>query len=476
MTPYQRFSDHAPAVRRLTEVVIVGLLMALLVGQMLSYPPTDDPDPDGFVSYAQHLRATGTLMESRRLPGYPAFLAIVSTLGPRPIARNVYWVQLVLMAIVALAAWVWVRAWLGPLTAVLFLGILAAPSFFTRMAVVMLPDVLYSLLFVPVLLLIGWWVLAARPAGGWLWLPAIAGALFVLQTLRPTTFVLSLLLGPALVAGLLVRRRVESWPPPLLPGLLKIAALMAVAVLVFVAVDRTLDTGARAYNASVPLYRAVIYLPPASNSPADQRIEAAKRRFQEIEGQPIDRARFLTYLTYQFYDELPLEDVQQVAVGRLLAHPGLYVLSVLEDLKLGHYLLARTMVPFFLDLDRLPLFRVLYPPDDGSERSQVFRRTGLIVLESEPYPAMFPLQVEVGYAAARLVAVWGLLVLGVWQLARQFPGLTVASVVLAGLFVLMTAATNTVDARYLLPFMLPGYLAEAVGMTWIARALLFETD
>jgi len=272
-----------------------------------------------------------------------------------------------------------------------------------------------------------------------------------------------------------VQRRRDRTPATLRPAVLRIAALVAVTALVFVVVDRTLDTGARAYNADVPRYRAVIYLPPASDSPAEQRIEAAKQRFQASEGGPIERARFLTYQTYRFYDELPLEDVRAVWLGRLLANPGRYLLSVAEDLKLGHYLLARALVPYFLDLSRLPLFFALYPADDGSERSVLFRQTGLIVLEREPYPASFPLQVEIFYAVVRLIAVWGLLALGVWQLGQRFLGLTTSVAILTVLFVLMTAATNTVDARYLLPFMVPIYLAEAAGLAWIGRTLVAAT-
>ena len=62
-------------------------------------------------------------------------------------------------------------------------------------------------------------------------------------------------------------------------------AVAVVGLLVFVVVDRLLDTGARAYNADVPLYRVVIFLPPADTSPAEQRIEAAKARFREQEGE-----------------------------------------------------------------------------------------------------------------------------------------------------------------------------------------------
>jgi hypothetical protein len=456
----------------LVELTVVGLLLAALLTQLLWYPPTDDPDPDGFVTYTQQMLATGSLPESRRLPGYPVFLALASKLSARPLANNVYWLQLALMLAFSAAAWAVVRRWGGPLTAALFLAILAAPSFFARMSVVMLPDFIYALLFLPVFLAMVWWVLALRQRGGWVWLALFAVGLFVLQALRPTTAPLTALLLPALGVGWLSQRWTGRSVARLRDVLARGVALTVVALVVFAAVDRLLDTGARAYNATVPMYRAVIFLPPASDSPAEARIEAAKARFAQSEGQPIERARFQTYPRFRFYDEMRLEDVAAVWRDRLLAHPGRYLLSVWDDLRLGHYLLARTMVPFVLDLDRVPLFQVLYPPDDGSPRSQVFRRTGLILLEREPYPAMFPVQVEVAQAILALVAVWGLSGLGVWQLGRIAPGLTATFAVLGLLLVLMTAATNTVDPRYLLPVMPLVYLAEATGLAWIVRRLL----
>jgi hypothetical protein len=94
------------------------------------------------------------------------------------------------------------------------------------------------------------------------------------------------------------------------------------------------------------------------------------------------------------------------------------------------------------------------------------------VLEREPYPATFPLQVEVVQALLRVAAVWSLVGLGLGQLGRWYPGQTVTFTALGVLFLLMTAATNTVHARSVLPFMPLIYLAEAAGLTWIARSLL----
>jgi hypothetical protein len=467
----------------MVESVLVTLLAVLLVLQILDYPVTDDPDPDGYVSYATYLTTTGRLQpDSRRLPGYPTFLALVSEVSSRPLARSVYWVQAGLYVAAVVAAWLVVRRRFGPLTALLALGIVAAPCYVTRMSVVMLPDVPYTILWLPIFLAMGFWVVSDQPPGGWVTLIPLGLGLLVLQAIRPTTTPLALLFVPALIVAILLARGSEStygirfsWGRG--AAIRRAGGLLGVVLLVAVISDRLLDTGARAYNLDVLAYRVAILLPPAAKtpgaySPADVRIEAAKQRFLEIEGQPIEQARFLTYPKFVFYDEIKREDVLAVWQGRLQAHPLLYVGSILDNLRLTHYLIARRLVPFFLDLDHLSLFVEYFPPDDGSPAASLFRRTGLLVLEQQPFPANYPLEVETAWAVLRLVAVWGLTGLGVWQLGRRLPELTIALATLGVLFVVTTAATNTADIRYVLPFVPLVYLAEAIGLVWIVESVV----
>lgn len=462
----------------LVEVGLAVGLLALLVGQLLGYPATDDPDPDGYVSYARHILDHGTLLPgARRLPGYPTFVAAAWAALGRSAQQSVYWVQLGLATLFVVGLWLWLRPRIGRLAALLLLGILAAPAYFTRMAVVTLPDALFSMLWLPVTLASCWWVLADRPRGAWLPLVPIGFGVLLLQAIRPNAVPIAILLVVALGVAYVGERALgRPYDAPRLAGprsfWAKLAALLAVALVVFVVADRLLDTGARAYNADVVAYRVVVYVPPASDAPEEQRIEAAKERFGAIEGQPIEDARFLTYPTFRFYEEIDRRDVAAVWLARLLAHPGTYLVSVGRDLLLGHYLLARRVVPFFTDLERVPLFIQYYPPNDGSPAARLFRSTGIVVLERPPFPTHFPLAVELLTALTRLVAVWGLLLLGAWTLARRYRPYVVAFGVLLGLGVLLTAATNTVDPRYLLPFAIPVYATQAVGLAALARALL----
>jgi hypothetical protein len=236
---HERATTIDRRVGRLAEAVIVVLLVMELVAQLMTYPPTYSPDPDGYVTYAQYLRDNRALMPSfPRLPGYPFFLALVTDLSSAPLPDNVWWVQGFLMVVLAVVAWALTRRWFGRLPAIVLLGILAAPCYFTRMSVVMLTDMLYSVLILPLLLAIVWWAFRPGSRRSWLWcLPFLLG-MFVTQTIRPTTFLLGLMLGPSIVAGYLVARWLRHLGGELGPQLVlaRAAVVMLLAFISFAAV------------------------------------------------------------------------------------------------------------------------------------------------------------------------------------------------------------------------------------------------
>lgn len=474
---FRAFADTRVGAAVVIEAIVVVAVTAALLVQLLSYPTTTDPDPDGYVSYANHLLATGELPRSRRLPGYPVFLAAATLLFPGTLHEAVYWAQLWLMVAACLGVWAFARWRFGPLPAILFLGMVAAPSYLSRMSVLMLPDVPYSLLMLPFLLGVGWWTLAIRPPGRWWWLVILGLALFALHATRPTTFALLALYLPSLIVGLLVQRWIgdASRLTSLRNALIRTGALLAIGMVVLVLNDRLLDTGARAYNAELIAYRVVTQLPPASGSAAEKRIEEAKRRFRRIEGQPIEEARFGTYEKFAMYTEFRQADVMEVWRDRLYAHPVEYLGVVWQEIRLGHYMLARHVVPYFMDLTRFSLFSARYPRDDGTPEGNMFRQYGLVVLDRKAGPAHYPLETDTTAAILQLIAAWGLLGLGVWRAAARYAAQTLALILLFVGFVVAVAATNTLDARYLLPFIVPIYLGQALGIAWIATVLSRQT-
>jgi len=458
---------------RVAEALMVALLVAFMVSQLLAAAATGDPDPDGYVSYARSLAEAGRMPSSGRMPGYPLFLALLLLTTDAPLSEAVFWAQLWLTVVFVAALWGFVRWRFGVLPAVSLLGIFAAPSYFMQMAVVMLPDAPYSILLLPLLLGAGWWTLADRPRGGWWWLLPFAGGTVALQAIRPTTFVIVALLAGALVAGLLVGRRFGGGerlarPPATVAraGALLMSALAALAVS-----TGLLDTGAGRQNAEILAYRVVTRLPAASDSPAEERIEAARRRFAAIEGQQIDDARFGTYERFNLFGEIHPDDAAAVWRARLAAHSALYAAGVIEEVRLGHHMLARVALPYVYEAGRHSLFVARYPRNDGSPEGDLFRRTGLIVNDGRPPPGHYPFEVATAGALLELLAIWGLLALGVVRAWRRDGALAVAFGLLMAAFVAAVATTNTIDPRYLLPFAPLVYLGQALGVTWIIERL-----
>jgi hypothetical protein len=268
------------------------------------------------------------------------------------------------------------------LTAVVLLGILAAPNFLVRVSIVMLADMLYTVLVLPLFLAMGWWALRTRSRASWLWCLLFTVVLFLSQAVRPTTFLLTFLFGPALIVGYLAERGLRNRAGlfrDLRPVLARCVAIIVLGFAVFFVVDMYLDTGARQFNSNVIAYRVSMALPAVGDTRADRRIERAKANFEKIEGQPIWSSHFLTYRKFNVWQELRADDVQSVWQERLMHYPGLYLLSVLQDFKLNHYYVAMRFIPLFMDLGRIALFGEYFMPVDGSPTANIFHATGILI-------------------------------------------------------------------------------------------------
>jgi hypothetical protein len=61
------------------QLIWMLILFALLVYKLHSYGPTvDDPDPDGYLSYAYSLAETSSIQPHRRLVGYPYIISTIA--------------------------------------------------------------------------------------------------------------------------------------------------------------------------------------------------------------------------------------------------------------------------------------------------------------------------------------------------------------------------------------------------------------
>jgi uncharacterized membrane protein YobD (UPF0266 family) len=456
------------------EFFVAGVLVLLFAMQLMHYP-VQGGDPDGYVTLADHVAATHQLLPgSARMPGYPVFLALASGVLGMRFNEAGYWFQIGLALILAVGSWWFVRQVLGRRTALVFLLILATPNFLARIATMTLSDFLFAAFWVP--FSIGAVVWLVRPGGrrtDALSFVALIALLFVLQAVRPS----GVLMTGELLAGVAVAVVVAAllrWPAA--RGVLstrrfwlKTFAMTVAMVVVFVAEDLAFGAGVRDFNALALQYRIVLALPAASAAPEDQQVEAIKERYRQIEGEPVESSRGV-----RRKDESPYPSPAQVSAvwsARLAAHPWLYVSTIVRDLKLNHFIVARYYVPFLTDSNTfsLPLH---YPMDDGSFASNVFRSTGLSVPDGYSVLGNDWVVRAVVEDIGQLFLMWGTLALGIWALLRRHFFVTVGLLVAAGLYTLMLAATVIPDPRYMLPFAVPCYIAQARGITYIFDKLV----
>lgn len=484
------------------EIVAVLLLGGVLLAQLLSYPITEDPDPDGYVSYARHLRETWSLPVGHiRLPGYPAFLAAADALGPGTLHEDATRAQIGLYAAWVGVLWWLVRRRLGPATALVLLAILAAPNLLTRLAATLLSDALASVLVAlcawalwrmvergPVLPRLGWVpllirldYLRLRPARyhpGSVSLPArhlavpprsitsVASWLLLFAVLAPLAFavhptsrvVLVLLIVALAVALVLHRARVP------------VARLVAALVVLWgatVAVEAWAGEGSQRYNTSALMHPGLLCLPPIADTEADRRIEAGKAALAARLGYPARDA------TPQVYPEIsreirsiPNAILHPLWLDRLRADPLSQVACALRQARWRWHIAAKQYAPFWSERR---LVTVAYLPATGSPREALFRATGVELLAA-PDAASWgelarPLAVELGRILAFLVP----LLVGAVALVRRF-GAPATAVIAAGvLWCGALGLTHVLDARYLSAFAVPIALAQAVGIVAAVR-------
>jgi hypothetical protein len=452
----------------LAEVVVWIVLALLLVLQLLSYDVIRDPDPDGYVTYANHLKETWSLMNHRRLPGYPLFLAVVDSIGPATMHIDAYRAQFGLYLGWAAVLWLWARRLMGPLVGLVFLTILATPSFLTRGAVVMVADFLASVTFALTALVL-YRAIRAPTRGrfaAWLGLLVLLAALaFVLHpSTRP---MLAVLIGCLGLAAAVYRE------PPCLARLALALAAIAVSTS---AVSAVADRGSGQFILSSATTWALVCLPPVADTEEDRTVEAAKRALADRLGYPAERA------IPQYYPEfapiLAIPDARQqemaaarhraMALERVLAHPlGLPGCGA-QQAFWRFPILAKQYAPFLAD------WRFVipsYPPENGSPRSTLFRTYGIEVT-GVPEAATWD---ELWWPAVGEVArfVWFLVTacIGAASLVRRFraPALAVLLAIVA--WGCIFGLTLVLDSRYFLAFSPGIYLAEAVGVVAIAKRL-----
>jgi hypothetical protein len=473
--------------RTAVELAALLVLATVYVLQLLSYGPTTDPDPDGYFSYAAHLKETGTLAQHRRLPGYPALLVAIESVGSGDLATDAYRFHVALSAVVFIALLVIVRGLFGAGVAVCFGIIVAAPNFFALLSTVTIAD-LPSIVLAYLVLGVSIWFLRASYHRAWALVPLVACLALVAQTIHPSSDrrMIAFLAATFCVwfayqlSGAYGRK---DW---LRDGrLVKLAALLSIALVVgpttlrIFAFDVPMPTMDQEVARRSPVnfvrywqnYRGLLCLPPGqAPSPVDERLEALKNEVSGRLGYRVEET-VPPHVYPEFLDFFDREVVSSDAwLDRVRAHPILFLGCALREWRAKYHALLKHLTPVFPDLRHW--ITVDYPAMTGAERDRLFWRYGLNLFDdvgtTPSSSALWPALREV----MRIVVVLGSIVFGIVCLERRFPSF-------GAIFALATlgwlgavSLFLPLETRYLAPMLPIIYLAQALTAMVAVNRLL----
>ena len=481
------------------EIVGGAVLAALLVMQLVTYPITEDPDPDGYVTYANHLKSAWTLLDFRRLPGYPFFLAVVDSIGPSTMHVDVYWTQIGVFVLWVAALWFWIRRLAGPLVALVFLALLAAPSYYTKSATVMLGDLLGSIGFgLSALVLLSFVRADSRRSAVWrlaLLVPLFGATYLVHPTAAPILALLTVCLGLAVVVYRGRLDRLDGSVRPIRPVLSRLTIALVALVAVAGIASAVADRGSGRFNTAQFATRVLSCLPPASDTEDDRRIEAMKAEASKILGYPVAHGPPL-YPIDPFYDlyignvpglDIPgrpevlaryrtladldggqFPDARFVPLwrGRILAHPLELLRCNLLQALWRYHVVVKQYAPFTSE-GRLTLYT--YLPETDSFRSRLYRATGIELLDVAESAGRSQMVGPLLREIARIASFVVLIVAGARWLLRRFPVTALAVIATIAVWTVFLITVHVLDARYYAFFAPAIYLAEAAGLVALAR-------
>lgn len=469
--------DYASAL----EIVFILALLSLVLKQYLSYGVVSDPDPEGYVSYATYLIHNWALPEEhRRLPGYPLFLVIVDAIGPYEILLDAYWAQFFLTGSLVAAMWWYVRRSYGVWVGLVFIGLFAIPNnFFVYFSTIGMSELLrqvfltihfflilrYLDVLIPILNYRRILLFTVNGAVTYLIHPGSQGIIYI--------FVLSLA-ASALVYGYFGKRRPDHVFNKML--LLKLV-IVVLAMAVVVAVCKQLaDRGNSSFYENWSGWRVAMCLPPASDNQLSEKIESAKSEISRRLGYPIEYARpniFPELGVTPIYERPPFgatrEEWRQEKIARLHARPVQYLGCMFREILYRHYDVINHYSPLMPDNT---FYKPAYRPMDSSPASQVFRVTGIDLVEIDANAKWQETLGPLAQAIVKVVIFYGLLAIGLVEAAKKTPILAIAIPLTAVGWSLAIVTLVSLEPRYLLPFAPFIHLAQALAIVMIAKHLL----
>lgn len=456
--------------------VWIAACALLLFLRAYSYGPTTDPDPDGYVTYALHLQAGGGLLEWRRLPGYPALIALVDLMGPGSMHRDVFIFQIGLAALFLAASSYFILRSIGPLAACVYAVILAGPGYFARQSGVMVADFIAAMVLYGIVLALVAAVKATERVRKAAWCALLLLLICTGQLIHPSTDKRVMVLAVAL---LLAAAAVPFVQQPYFFGSAKKAAVTALLL-----ISAALGAGyfSLAFQPHVPLkhfdyeavhrsnsnlyegwtlYRMFLCLPPAENSETDRRIEAVKAQIAARQGFGTDLSTPASFAP-EFRElarevEIPIDRWRP----RLAAHPLALARCMASEVKRRYHHVLTNLLPFN---NRVSYLSGPPPPQDASRESRTYWASGLDI-RGTPANSTRAAFLE----AVRCLISIALIIGGLVLIERRFPywGIIAALWTIGWLIGLLTL--QALETRYLVPLLPVFALGQALVVLWLLK-------
>lgn len=507
----------------------LGLLLVFTgvywFGYVRHFGPTQDPDPDGYVTHARGLQQTGGLITHHRLPGYPAFILLCDVALPGPIATNVYWVQGVLgwgFGVAVLLMLSRMRSgslgggrleagqWLAMGAGIGFVVLSGLNNFWGLFTSTMMSNFLGSLL--AGMVAAAFWLLWEKARKPWTRGLGLAGLLlgiFGSVVVHPVNYMVLALLVPAVLSawfllalaakcrgnawsrvyGRYLPKGVWLWRAVLLAGVFLAAA--GSRNLSYVLLDRPdpekgRNGSSRRFSDAWLAHQMLLRLPPAEDTPVERAIEAMKDKMSAERGWRVERVAMPPFYPDYQHGRTAIEKEFGVDVSdskiwkrRLLANPGAGVKAAAEELLHKYHVLIRQSLPAKYYWDVYPDNNTNpFPPDNNSSlRRRLFWNYGIDLLhyrnikdDTKEKKVWKRAKQEIAYVAVGILL--PLAGLGVALRFSRVPG-----VFLTGFFWMLgylaaLAFCGFINGRYFLPFFPYLYVLQGLGAAGILLGLM----
>lgn len=469
------------------QILLLSVVLGLLAYQLHTYGPTlGDPDPDGYISYANGLKETLSIQPHRRLPGYPLIVAVVDSLGSGGIAVKMFWFHLVLtVAFVAVTAgFVWHL--FGYSVAAVYSVLMAYNSYFARDAIVMIADLPLVVVFYTACAL-GLAFLVpnnkSRPLFGALFF--VASSISV--AIHPSAHMLiQILLFCAGVVFSVMQMRAASPLKRFEKFKRVVTPLLFLSVLAFTGKELVMNTlqfdskqdylhlpdvsaSSRNLLESWIGFRMLLCLPSGQQSDAvDAEIEALKSKIALRTGYPVEAV-----VPPGYYAEfLPLLDGKTVESsrwkGRGMQHPMKILQCAASEFRAKYNTLIKNLTPFTDFNHDKSWVTVNYPANTGSPRDELFWTTGINLINTLPADASsMSVTRDAKIEVTRIVLVIVLTFGGVIMIGNVFPGVGAVFLGTLLIWVGVLPVALPLETRYLMTFFPIIYTGQAIFIVCI---------